>query len=214
MTVIANSSKKHQKRQKLRDKEATRAEILQSALYLFSSKGFDGVSIRNIAEYSNLNHTLVNYYFGSKLDLWYAVVDEVFSDYQQRLNNRIQGLDNMGPEIVLKLMIREFVVFCAERPELQRIVMIESVHKSERLDWLYDQYLRKMFRAAKKLIQACQKIGVAREGDAGRLFYSMIGVAGSHFSFLSGYKEVTGSRLKLEDEIENTIEIVHTIFFY
>jgi Transcriptional regulator len=55
-----------------------RGKILQTARELFVQKGFDGVSIRDIASASETNIAMVNYYFRSKHNLFAEIFGEVF----------------------------------------------------------------------------------------------------------------------------------------
>lgn len=49
--------------------------IIDTALGLFAEKGFEGTSIRDIAEKGQVNVAMVNYYFGSKEKLFEAIVE-------------------------------------------------------------------------------------------------------------------------------------------
>lgn len=53
----------------------TKETILESALKLFSSKGFEGTSVREIAADAGVNVAMINYYFGSKEKLFESVVE-------------------------------------------------------------------------------------------------------------------------------------------
>ncbi len=48
--------------------------ILEAAEDLFSAGGFEGVSVRDIAARAGVSHALVHRYFGSKQDIYKAVV--------------------------------------------------------------------------------------------------------------------------------------------
>ncbi len=52
------------------ESQGTRSLILQSALSLFALYGYDGVSIRQIAEKSNCNMGSISYHFGGKKGLY------------------------------------------------------------------------------------------------------------------------------------------------
>lgn len=52
-----------------------REHIIETALQLFSQKGFEGTSIRDIAEKAAVNVAMVNYYFGSKEKLFEKIVE-------------------------------------------------------------------------------------------------------------------------------------------
>jgi AcrR family transcriptional regulator len=49
---------------------SSRDEIVRAAIPLFAAKGFEGTTVKEIADASGLNVSLVSYYFGSKLGLF------------------------------------------------------------------------------------------------------------------------------------------------
>lgn len=59
---------------KRRDSEATAAAIVTAAAHLFSQRGYDGASTREIAERAGVNVALISRYFGSKEGLFEASV--------------------------------------------------------------------------------------------------------------------------------------------
>ena len=59
---------------KKRDAEATRERILACAKKLFSDKGYDAASTREIAACAGVNAALVARYFGSKKELFEAAI--------------------------------------------------------------------------------------------------------------------------------------------
>jgi AcrR family transcriptional regulator len=52
-----------------------RHQIIDTALGLFAEKGFEGTSIRDIAEKASVNVAMVNYYFGTKEKLFEQIVE-------------------------------------------------------------------------------------------------------------------------------------------
>jgi AcrR family transcriptional regulator len=53
-----------------------RAHILAVAEELFANKGFDGTSVRDIANTANVNLAMISYYFGSKEKLLEALIED------------------------------------------------------------------------------------------------------------------------------------------
>ncbi|WP_153800025.1 TetR family transcriptional regulator [Foetidibacter luteolus] len=49
--------------------------IINSAIELFASKGFEGTSVRDIAAHAGVNLAMINYYFGSKEKLFESIVE-------------------------------------------------------------------------------------------------------------------------------------------
>ncbi|GAA3728526.1 AcrR family transcriptional regulator [Spinactinospora alkalitolerans] len=63
-------------RVRVRDREATRQRILDSARELFTSDGYAQVSSRTIASHAGVNVALINRYFGAKRGLLAEVIAE------------------------------------------------------------------------------------------------------------------------------------------
>jgi AcrR family transcriptional regulator len=68
--------------------ESTREKLIQSAEHLFAARGFDGVSVRDIANDAKVNSALVGYYFGSKEGL----LAEVYTRHCAPLKNERERL--------------------------------------------------------------------------------------------------------------------------
>ncbi|MEC8426945.1 MAG: TetR family transcriptional regulator [Pseudomonadota bacterium] len=73
------------------DKSEKGENILNAAEELFALKGYDGVTLRAVATQANVDVALINYYFGSKNQLF----DTVFARRAQILNqDRLIALKN------------------------------------------------------------------------------------------------------------------------
>ena len=57
----------------------TAARILDSALELFAARGFDAVSVRDIAEHAGANPAAISYYFGAKEQLIQQAIRSVIA---------------------------------------------------------------------------------------------------------------------------------------
>ncbi|MEJ7683139.1 MAG: TetR family transcriptional regulator [Segetibacter sp.] len=55
-------------------------QIIETAERLFSARGFDGTSVRDIADDAGVNIAMISYYFGSKEKLMEAL-------FEQRITN-------------------------------------------------------------------------------------------------------------------------------
>ncbi len=60
----------------LTEKVDKRAHILAIAEQLFADNGFDGTSVRDIAQLANVNLAMISYYFGSKEKLLEALIED------------------------------------------------------------------------------------------------------------------------------------------
>jgi AcrR family transcriptional regulator len=65
--------------------EDTRLRILQAALQLFASEGYDGASTRTLAQRAGINLPAIQYYFGNKEGLYRAVIDHISATMESRI---------------------------------------------------------------------------------------------------------------------------------
>src|SRR6266498_2143680 len=89
-------------RSKLRDPAGTRRRILAAALQEFSAKGIDGARVDAIAERAGTNKRMLYYYFGSKDDLFRAVLRQRLADRAPTARER----DRTGPGRIAELQDR------------------------------------------------------------------------------------------------------------
>jgi AcrR family transcriptional regulator len=86
--------------------EETRGKLLKAAAYLFSVKGYEGATVRDICHRAGVNQALVNYHFGDKLGLWRAVI-RYATDADAKLAVLQRALEqNQDPTDALRQIIR------------------------------------------------------------------------------------------------------------
>jgi len=73
-------------------KQNTKNEILQAALYLFHTNGFDGTSIRDIAREAKVNSATISYYFKNKNGLLEYCFVNFLEDYIKIIENEMTQL--------------------------------------------------------------------------------------------------------------------------
>ena len=79
-----------------RDADRTRAAILTAARTLFSTRGFANTGVREVADLAGVNSALVGRYFGSKLGLFQAVLEEIDITPMLHGDRRRFGVDMVG----------------------------------------------------------------------------------------------------------------------
>src|SRR5215467_6712248 len=75
--------------------------IIDTAIELFATKGFEGTSIRDIAAAADVNLAMINYYFGSKEKLFEALVEKKAAATKGFLDEiandkTLSGIDKIG----------------------------------------------------------------------------------------------------------------------
>ncbi len=159
-----------------------RERVLHAALECFGAFGFEGTSTRAVAERARVSHPLLLYHFDSKEQLWQSTMEDVIGHYRLEFEQRL-GLTGLGDAVAgLRAFIENFVRFSARTPQLYRVMTQDSTQGSERIHWLIETHLRASFEQVLGMIIRAQAEGRVRGGDPARLYYAIIGLAGTLMS--------------------------------
>ncbi|WP_417593227.1 TetR/AcrR family transcriptional regulator [Parasphingorhabdus sp.] len=207
----AKGTKRRKRKEQSRAIE-TKNAILNAALIEFSNKGFDGASTREIAERADVNHRLIGHHFGNKELLWQATAKQVFGDYVSQQRERYRGLDGVDEPTVLRLMLREFILFSAKTPQLHRFMVQANESGKKRLEWLIKNHLSPGISLDLMLLEKAQKSGMLRSGNLMHLRYLFIGAATSVFTLAEEYEFMAKENPFDEDFVEKHVEMVLSLF--
>ncbi len=136
-------------------------EILEKALCMFATVGYDGMSLRTLNRELGVSHNLVYQRFGTKEQLWRAAVDFGFG----RLMRHLQGLFDptiSDPLEQLRLAVHRFVVYSADHPELVALMNIEARRDTDRLNYVYETYIEPMLSDVARLLDHLVDEGLIR----------------------------------------------------
>jgi AcrR family transcriptional regulator len=179
--VTQTSEGKRGGRPKTQDAPATIEQILDAAFCAFATYGYDGVVVRTLNRELGVSHNLIHQRFGSKQGLWYAAVDRAFS---QQITQLATAFDPTlaDPLDQLKHAIERFVRYSAERPELLGLMNIEARIDSERLDYIYDNYVAPALAPLGRLLDHLNKNGRIRQISLRTLFFLIAHGAAAPFT--------------------------------
>ncbi|MBD3273978.1 MAG: TetR family transcriptional regulator [Candidatus Marinimicrobia bacterium] len=100
-------------------------KILDSAARLFAAKGYDGVSVREIAEASEVTKPVIYYYFKNKEDLYDQLIKESFA-HAAKIHNKIYNSPG-NIEDKLRRLMRAHFRFGIENPDVIKI-LYDAIH--------------------------------------------------------------------------------------
>jgi hypothetical protein len=142
-----------------------------------------------------------------------AVVDDLAIGFFTRLGNRIRGLDRVDAATKLRLVVREFIKYPAESPQLHRLITMEGRRESERLVCLIKRHVSRHFAISTKLPGEGHAVGIVRPGDPCQLHCCTIGVATAALSLTPQYELVTGHDTLIHPHVEQSIDRVCDFLF-
>ncbi|MFD6340097.1 TetR/AcrR family transcriptional regulator [Streptomyces sp. NPDC060210] len=114
-------------------------QVMAAAIEAFSVHGYNGVSLRTVNDELGVSRNLLYQRFGSKANLWRAAVDWAFRPLLEHLE--ASDDESADPMVRLRVLIRSFIEYSATRPYLGRLVTVEGGVHTERVDYLYHQYI-------------------------------------------------------------------------
>jgi TetR/AcrR family transcriptional regulator len=96
-------------------------KLLESALRLFSEKGYEGTSIREIIEGAGVTRPVLYYYFENKEDLFTRLVEEKFSEMVSKIEQAKYDHETCGDR--LKAIMRYAFQLTEENLEAVRLIL-------------------------------------------------------------------------------------------
>ncbi len=112
-----------------RDPERSREAILDAAERLFAAKGYEETSLQEIGQHAGVSRGTPNYFFGSKEQLYGAVLDRVFEAEQLSVIGSLGAVaGENGGQDVLTLAIGSFLDFLIARPTFPRLIEREALN--------------------------------------------------------------------------------------
>lgn len=161
-----------------RGSDVVASELLDAALHEFAAHGFEGASTRAIAERAGAHQPQINYHFNTKEQLWRAAIDRLFAQLQASVDMSGGG----DPAEQFTIGVRQFVEFSAARPELHRIMDLESTAPSARLDWIVENHAGPMFEIVSARWSAVRAAGRGNDLGAIDVWLLLVGVGALPFA--------------------------------
>lgn len=150
--------------------------IINTAEKLFAVNGFDGTSVRDIAQEAGVNVAMISYYFGSKEKLMEAVFEQRTVNIRLKIENLLQN-DKLTHLEKVNVLIDDYVDKFIAQQEFHRIMMREQlVDKESAITTLIYELKKRNLGSIKKLIQEGQKSGeFVKNIDVVMMMTTMVG---------------------------------------
>jgi AcrR family transcriptional regulator len=114
-----------------RDAERTRAEILDVATREFSDRGYAGARVDEIAAKTSTTKRMIYYYFGSKQQLYVAVLERAYTGI--RALEQQLDVDHLEPREAIRQLAALTFDHHEAHPDFIRLVSIENIHRAQHI---------------------------------------------------------------------------------
>jgi len=150
------------------------ALILRHAAQVFSEKGYEGASIRDISRASRVSLSGLYYYIHSKQELLYLIQISSFKTIQARLERRLRGVAD--PAEQMRILIQNHLEYFLRHPLEMKVL----AHEEEALEGEYrkevQEVKRRYYGLALGIFEEIRKTGAARRVNPRVAVLSLFGM--------------------------------------
>jgi TetR/AcrR family transcriptional regulator len=138
------------------------AAILTAGVRLFSEQGFDGVSMRGVAEAAGVSKANIYHHFNSKEALYLAILQSSAAETAELVENLADGAGSFDER--LKVFSKAYQHHLFDRRLTSRLLLRETLSGDEQKSKkIADQVAGNVFRRMISILRAGQEAGVLRD---------------------------------------------------
>jgi TetR/AcrR family transcriptional regulator len=191
--------------QKSRIQHQNQALILDAALEVFSTYGYRGTTVDQIATKCGLSKPNLLYYFRRKEDIYTAVLERTLKDWLeplQALNPDNDAVEELHRYITAKLDMT------FAKPEASRLFANEILHGAPHVGAFLKGPLRKLVDAKAEVITGWIKAGKLADVDPYHLIFSIWAVTQHYADFGIQVEAVLGKKMDADDVKANALDFL------
>ncbi|HEY2347732.1 MAG TPA: TetR family transcriptional regulator [Puia sp.] len=182
-------------------------QLLDTAEALFSQKGFDGTSVRDIAEAAGINTAMISYYFGSKEKL----MEEIFERKSLNIKEKVADLlkdDSLDPLEKMYSLVDMYIEGILSRKTFHRILLCEQIiNQNPSIIELLDKMKTKNSEYINDLIRLGQKKGLFKKNiDIPMMTNTLIGTVSHTLVNIDFYKSYHHLENMKDEEFERVVK--------
>ena len=195
-------------KQELRSQE-TKKEILTAAAQLFATKGFDSVTMREIAKVAGCSHTTIYIYFKDKEALLHQLSMPPLETIKKQMENTSLQID-LSPEEILKTISIKFIRFSLLHRNIYTTFMTVKSSRVDQIESATD--MNKMRIQLFTLLEQALQRFLFIEGNDERLlmytriyFYTLHGIINT---YIHSEESLESLMNRLLPTFEESIEVI------
>ena len=197
---------------RIRDSQKSKEDILNAAELQFAEKGIYGTRIDEIAASANINKRMIYEYYGSKEELYKAVLTAVY----RRLSTRelLVLSEDISCINAISKIISLYFVFMSENPSYVNLILWENLNKGRYIqDIDFKDIKDPTFDLLRKVINKGKQEKVFKaQIDAEQVILSILTYTFSYFSNRYTLSKLVGRKLDEEENVKKRVEDVTDMF--
>jgi AcrR family transcriptional regulator len=182
-------------------------QLLDSAEVLFSQKGFDGTSVRDIAESAGINTAMISYYFGSKEKLMEEIFERKSLNIREKVDNLLKD-DSLDPFQKMYSLVDEYIDGIFQKRVFHRILLCEQIiNQNPHIIQLMEKMKTRNSECINDLIRLGQKKGLFKKNiDILIMTNTLIGTISHSLINMDFYKSYHHLETLKEEEFERFLK--------
>ena len=153
----------------------SRELLLDAAKTVFARLGFDGATVKELADTAGVNVSLVSYYFGGKEGLYRACLEQFGKARLVAAERLLKTLvDPADFELRIRLFFEEFLECHVQEPEIATIMHRECASDMEGIRDLFKDVFFKFFERFATFVEEAQKAGMVRADSDTKICSSLL----------------------------------------
>ena len=184
-----------------------RNQLLSAALDVFSTYGFSGASLDEIAQLANMHKSNIFYYYENKEALYVEVLTTVLQKWLaplQTLEVELEPTEALAHYLIQKIEVSR------TQPKASKLFALEIIQGAPHILEILKGPLKKLFKRKAKVIQIWQEQGkISADIDPELLILNIWAVTQNYADFSIQMEMVTGKTLRNRSMQQRAIE--HTV---
>lgn len=166
----------------------SRKKLINSAILLFASKGYDCTSTREICKHAGVNLSLIPYYFGSKEGLYVDIIESIINfglTFMQEELIKVGEIATMSKDEQIELyrnILYKYaeILYSDNVPSNFVVLMIkEQASPHSKFSKAYFQKIDIIYRALRKLLASILNISITDK----KIIFEVSSIIGQIISF-------------------------------
>jgi TetR/AcrR family transcriptional regulator len=162
-----------------------RAQLLEAALNLFSEKGFDGATTREIAARAGVTEAIIFRHFPTKQALYQAVLESEFGrpDFQKWLGQVRECLDRNDDRGLFRTIAGAIIESYRSDPRMERVMLFAALEGNGQALEHYQNFCLPLFEILREYVVRRQREGALADHDPGAILSAIAGMAQRYAMF-------------------------------
>lgn len=189
--------------------ERTAERILDAAEALFAERGFDGATLRDVADRVGLRIPSLYNHFASKDSLYAAVLERGIGPVLEVLGEFVDARDTDSRDS--GRVVERVMALLARRPNLPRLVLHEMLSGGQRLTPVLRGWIAPAFARAHEMVEATPGARRWEREQVPLLVLAVFHAVVGYFAIAPLYRELNGIDLLADSSLERQTRLMREI---